>query len=85
MCWGAYGELGVDLGEGVAGFAAGDLELGVVLNGEDAALGLAGCVGGREGEGRGEEGEEEGGFEIHGGGGWWGVINNSVLKWVMMK
>ena len=51
LCWGAYGELGVDLGEGVAGFAARDLELGVVLDSEDASFDLAGCVGGREGEG----------------------------------
>jgi hypothetical protein len=44
------------------------LELGVVLDGEDATLDLGVTVGGRQGEGRGEEGEEDGSFEIHGDG-----------------
>ncbi len=62
----AYRELGVDLGEGIAGYAIGDLELGVVLDGEDASLDLAASVGSRQGKGRGEEGEDDGSFEIHG-------------------
>lgn len=75
-CWarrGTYGELGVDLGEGVAGYAVGDLEVGIVLDCQDAGscggrgccLGLAGVDGGWEGKGRDGEGEDEGGFEEH--------------------
>ena len=65
---GTHRKLGVDLGESVASHAAGDLELGVVLDGEDASLDLA-VASGRKGEGRGEEREENGSFEIHGDGG----------------
>jgi hypothetical protein len=64
----AYGELGVHFGKGVASHAIRDLELGVVLNSEDSSLDFAVAVGGRNSEGRGEEGEKDCGFEIHGGG-----------------
>jgi len=68
MCAGeknTYGELGVHLVKGVAGYAIGDLELRIVLNRKNPSLDLAVYVGGRKREGGGKEREENCCFEIH--------------------
>lgn len=60
-----YRELGLDFGEGVSSRAARDLEVGVVLDAQDTGTLLGGICRGGQSEGRGGEGEENGGLEVH--------------------
>ena len=63
-----YGKVGHDFSEGVAAYAARDLEVGVILDGEDPVpFGVDISSDERDGarDGGGDEGKEEGGLEKH--------------------
>jgi hypothetical protein len=62
-----YGELGLDLRQSIAGYAIRNLEVGIVLDRQDASCcgcGLA-LLGSRESKGRDGQGKEESGLEKH--------------------
>lgn len=62
-----YGESGLGLSQSISSFAAGDLEVGILLEGQGALGQMRILLGGGQGKDRGGQGEDDGELgEVHG-------------------